>query len=142
MQLGFSAQGPSGHVQAEFQDDEVRMEFSKTTPGERGLMDTLIERGKKENMVVHTVDKKGKLKPLEDEKILGKIFESKGEIALKGTKESVVKLAKVYIDKEIEGGRVVLEVQDDTRWKVLKLGEFEEKDRPQKVKSVAPVGGG
>lgn len=142
MQLEFSAIGPSGHVQAEFQEDEVRMEFSKTTPGERGLMETLIERGKKENMVVHTVDKKGNLKPLEDEKILQKIFDSKGEIALKGSKESVIKLAKIYIDKEIEGKRVVLESQEDNSWKVLSIGEFEAKDRPQKVKSVAPVGGG
>lgn len=142
MDLGFSAMGPSGHVQAEFDGEEIRMEFSKTTPGERGLMETLIEKGKAEKMTVHSIDKKGELKLIEDANIIGKIFEKKGEIALKGTKESVSKLAKVYIDKEIEGGRVVMEAQDDNSWHILKIGEFEEKPGRQKVKSVATVGAG
>lgn len=142
MELGFSAMGPSGHVQASFEGEEVRMEFSKTTPGERGLMDTLIERGKKENMTVHTVDKKGNLKVVEDTHILDKIFQSKGQIALKGTKESVAALAKVYVEKEVVDGRTVLEAQADNSWKKLQPGEFKEKETKQVVKSVAPVGGG
>lgn len=142
MNLDFSAMGPSGHVQASFEGEEVRMEFSKTTPGERGLMSTLIERAKKEKMTLHTVDKKGRMKPVEDEGILEKIFQSRGELALKGTKDSVTALAKVYVEMEIEGGRAVLEAQEDNTWKKLKPGEFKEKETKQVVKSVAPVGAG
>jgi hypothetical protein len=142
MKLDFSATGPSGHVQADFENDTIEMEFSKTTPSERGLIDTMIEKAKSEGMSVHTVSKDGELKPLTDEKILGKIFESKGKIALVGTKEAVIKLAKIHIDKEIQGGRLVMEGAEDGSWKVLKIGEFEAKDKPQKVKSTAPVGGG
>jgi len=142
MNLDFAALGPSGHVQATFEGEEIRIEFSKTTPGERGLIDILIERGKKEEMTVHTADKKGNRKPLEDQSVLGKIMEKKGEIVLKGKRESVIRIIKACIDKEIEAGRVVMESQEDNSWKVLKSGEFEEKEKPQKVKSVAPVGGG
>src|SRR4029077_3905731 len=142
MELGFSATGPSGHVQASFEGEEVRMEFSKTTPGERGLMETLIERGKNEKMSVHTVDKKGNLKAVEDVAILEKIFQNKGEIALKGTKDSVAALAKIYVEKEIEGGRLVMEAQDDNTWKKLAPGEFKEKEKKQVVKSMSRVGGG
>lgn len=142
MNLDFSATGPSGHVQADFVDDTIEMEFSKTTPSERGLMDLMIEKAKAEGMTVHSVSKDGELKAITDEKVLGKIMENKGKVALVGTKESVIKLAKVYIDKEIEGGRLVLESTEEGKWKVLKIGEFEAKDKPQKVKSTAPVGGG
>ena len=142
MILDFSATGPSGHVQADFEDDTIEMEFSKTTPAERGLMDLMIEKGKAEGMTVHTVSKDGELKAITDEKILGKIMENKGKVALVGTKETVIKLAKVYIDKEIEGNRLVTLLAEDGQWKVLKIGEFEAKDKPQKVKSTAPVGGG
>jgi len=142
MNLEFSATGPSGHVQAEFDEDTIEMEFSKTTPSERGLMDLMIEKAKAEGMTVHSVSKDGDLKAITDEKILGKIMENKGKVALVGTKETVAKLAKAYIDKEIQGGRVVMEAMEDGSWKVLKIGEFEAKDKPQKVKSAAPVGGG
>ena len=142
MHLDFSAMGPSGHVQASFEGEEVRMEFSQTSPGERGLMSTLIERAKKEKMTLHTVDKKGRMKPVEDESILEKIFQSRGELALKGTKESVAALAKVYVESEIAGERAVLEAQEDNTWKKLKPGEFKEKETKQVVKSVAPVRAG
>lgn len=142
MELAFSAMGPSGHVQADFDGEEVRVEFHHTTPGERGLMDTLVEKAKKEGMTVHTVDKKGNLKPLEDGGLLEKIFSRKGQIALKGTKESVAALTKIIVDKEIEGGRRVLEAQEDNTWKILEKGEFKEKPQKQVVKSMAPVGGG
>jgi hypothetical protein len=142
MNLDFSATGPSGHVQADFEDDTIEMEFSKTTPAERGLMDLMIEKGKAEGMTVHSVSKEGELKAITDEKILGKIMENKGKIALVGTKEIVAKLAKVYIDKEIAGGRCVMEGQEDGTWKVLAIGEFEAKEKPQKVKSAAPISGG
>lgn len=143
MELAFSAMGPSGHVQADFDGDEVRVEFHTTTPGERGLMDTLVEKAKKEGMTVHSVDKKGTLKLIEDGGLLEKIFSKKGQIALKGTKESVAALTKIIVDKEIEGGRKVLEAQEDNTWKVLEKGEFKEKpEQKQVVKSMAPVGGG
>lgn len=142
MDVKFGALGPSGHVEASFVDDEVVVEFNQTSPSERGMVSNLIEKGTKEGMTLYTV-KKDARKPLEDDRVLEKIMATKGKLALKGTAETVTKLFKILLDLEIEGGRRVLEAQEDGTWKRLAKGEFKEKEgKKQDVKSTSFVGAG
>lgn len=112
--------GPGGHAEVVFEKDEIRMSFVKTSEQERGAMMTLIEKGKKEGMKVHTVDKKGALKEVADEAILENIFKGKAELALKGDVGAVKRLAKEKIDEEIEARRLVMEIMADGSFRTLR----------------------
>jgi hypothetical protein len=143
MQLICHATG--GHTEATFEKDEVRLSFHKTTPEEKGMIEVMVEKGKKAGMVLHTVDKKSELKPIEDEALLQEIFKGKGEIALKGTPESVRKLALDLLEQEIADGRkMVFQAQEDGTWKTIhKKEDFKpQADEKEVVSSKEKAGGG
>lgn len=134
MELMFAATGTGGHTEATFENEEIRISFHKTSPEERGMIETLVERGKKAGMVLHTVDKEGGLKPLENESLLQEIFKGKGQVALKGTAEAVKKLALDLVEKEIQDGKLVMHAQSDGTWKILRQKEdFKPKEDEKQV---------
>lgn len=110
----------TGHTEAVFDQDTIKISFRETTPEERGLIDALIERAKKESMVLHTLDKEGNSKPIEDMDRLKELFKSKNAILLKGTVEAVKKIALDLVEKEIDKkNRVVMVAQKDRSWKIV-----------------------
>lgn len=120
MNLALDITDRTGHTEAAFEGDAIRISFRKTTPEERGLIDAMIEKAKKENMVLNTVDKDGNLKPIEDLDKLHELFKSKNEIMLKGTVEAVKKIALDLVEKEIGKHRLVMVAQDDGQWKIVR----------------------
>lgn len=144
MNLTLMATGLGGHTEAIFEKNQIRISFSKTDPKERGLIENLVERARKEGMKLHTVDNSDNLKEIEDDLLLDKIFKSKGKLALTGSVDAVKKLALDIVEKEISERSLVMEAQEDGTWKILReKGEFKEKeDKEQKVtSSKVPVGG-
>lgn len=123
MNLALDITDRTGHTEAAFDGDSIRISFRKTTPEERGLIDAMIEKAKKENMVLNTVDKDGNLKPIEDLDKLAELFKSKNEIMLKGTVEAVKKIALDLVEKEIGKHRLVMVAQDDGQWKIVREKE-------------------
>lgn len=120
MQLELDVTDRTGHTEAVFDQDTIKISFRETTPEERGLIDALIERAKKESMVLHTLDKEGNSKPIEDMDRLKELFKSKNAILLKGTVESVKKIALDLVEKEIDKKtRVVMVAQKDRSWKIV-----------------------
>lgn len=120
MQLELDVTDRTGHTEAVFDQDTIKISFRETTPEERGLIDALIERAKKESMVLHTLDKEGNSKPIEDMDRLKELFKSKNAILLKGTVEAVKKIALDLVEKEIDKkNRVVMVAQKDRSWKIV-----------------------
>jgi hypothetical protein len=128
----------SGHTEAVFEEKEIRVTFAKTTPEERGLIDSLIADAKAEGMVLHTVAKDGERKAVEADAVLDQLFMSKNEIALTGTAEAVEKLAFDRVKKEIRGGRTVMHATDGGEWKFIRSEkEFKPSgDKKEKVVSL------
>lgn len=144
MKLTLTMKGPGGHTEAIFNKDQIRISFAKTDDKERGMIDNLVQRAKKEGMTLHSVDKEGDLKEIADDLLLEKIFKSKGELALTGTVESVKKLALDLVEKEIlERSVLVMEAQDDGTWKMLhEKGSFKEKEGKEQAVTTSKVAGG
>lgn len=143
MNLELTVKGVGGHTEAIFHKEKITISFSKTDDRERGVITQLVEKGKKEGMTLHSVDKEGNLKELTDETLLEKIFKSKGEVALLGTVDSVKKMALDVLEKEIRDNGVVTQLQDDGSWKILKeKSDFKEEGEKQKVTSSKVPGGG
>jgi hypothetical protein len=164
MNLTLAVTGAFGHAEAEFAGDGITITYKRTTPGERGTIAQLVEKAKKKGMTLHTVEKSGKISALvekakevvgiekeEKEKatklvgdLMDVLMEKKGQIVLKGDKQTVESLALETVEEEVKSKRVVSEAQDDGTWKVIKIGEFKAKegDKKQAVASHAPVGGG
>lgn len=160
MNLTLAVTGAFGHAEAEFADDRITITYKKTTPGERGTIAQLVEKAKKKGMTLHTVEKGGKLaqivdkakeavgiekgekktKPIAD--LMDVLMEKKGQIVLKGDRQTVESLALETVEEEVKSKRVVSEAQDDGTWKVINIGEFKVKEKKQAVASHAPVGGG
>jgi hypothetical protein len=143
MKLTLTMKGPGGHTEAIFNRDEIRISFAKTDDKERGMIENLVERAKKEGMTLHSVDKEGDLKEISDDLLLDKIFKSKGELALTGTIEAVKKLALDLVEKEIIERSLVMEAQDDGTWKILKeKGSFKEKEGKEQGVTTSKIAGG
>lgn len=123
MNLALDITDRTGHTEAAFDGDSIRISFRKTTPEERGLIDAMIDKAKKENMVLNTVDKDGNLKPIEDLDKLSELFKSKNEIMLKGTAEAVKRIALDLVEKEIGKHRLVMVAQDNGQWKIVREKE-------------------
>ena len=120
MQLELDVTDRTGHTEAVFDQDTIKISFRETTPEERGLIDALIERAKKESMVLHTLDKEGNSKPIEDMDRLKELFKSKNAILLKGSVDAVKKIALDLVEKEIDKKtRVVMVAQKDRSWKIV-----------------------
>lgn len=142
MELVLMAKGTGGHTEAVFAKDEIRISFVKTDPKERGMIETMVEKAKKEGMKLHTADKDGKLTEIDDATLVDKIFKSKGELILKGSVATVKKLALDIVEKEILERSLVTEAQTDGSWKIIKEGEFKDKEEKQVVQSSKVPGGG
>lgn len=137
-QIELDVTDSSGHTEAVFERDEIRVAFSKTTPEERGLIDALIADAKAEGMILHTVAKDGERKRVDDEAVLEQLFKSKNEIVLIGNPEAVEKLAFDRVKKEIRNGRTVMHATDGGEWKFIRKEEdFKPaEDKKEKVVSL------
>lgn len=140
MELMLAVTGHFGHAKAEFMQDTIVITYKKTTPGERGTIEMLVEKAVKKGMSLHT-GKNGEVqKPLE--RILDVLMDKKGQVILKGENSAVESLALETVEEEIKSNRIVSEAQEDGTWKVLEIGEFKAEDKKKSVTSHAPALGG
>lgn len=138
-QLELDVTDTSGHTEAVFEKEEIRVSFAKTTPEERGLIDALIADAKKEGMILHTVGKDKERKVVGDDSILEQLFKSKNEVVLTGSAEAVEKLAFDRVKKELEkDGRTVMHATDGGTWKFIRTeADFKpSEDKKEKVVSL------
>lgn len=138
--LTLNATGIGGHTEVTFEDETVLVKYHKTSPSERGMIETLIEKGQKLGLKLHQA-KKGVVGAKLDD-IVTVILDKKGEVALTGDKKMVEDLAVQAVEKEIKDGRLVMEAREDGSWKILHAGEFKKKGKKQAVASHSAPGGG
>lgn len=143
MRLVLMATGTSGHTEAIFELEKIKISFSKTDPQERGMIENLVEKAQKEGMKLHSMDDKENLKEIDNQTLLDMIFKKKGKLVLTGTVDAVKKIALDIVEKEIRERSLVMEAQDDGTWKILReAGEFKDKEEKQAVTTSKAVGGG
>ena len=128
MNLTFAASGPGGHTVVTCEGTKVLVNYHKTDPKERGMIEKLVEKGLGLGLVLHHSRKGVVGEALKN--VVEVLMDAKGEIALVGTKEAVEELAYDVVEAEIRNNRVVAEAQEDGSWKVLRLGDFK-KDVPK-----------
>lgn len=140
--LTLSLMGPSGHTVVVFDGGKALVNFQKTSPGERGMIATLVEKAQKLGLKLHRAKKGEAGDPLEA--LTDVLMDAKGEIALVGTSEAVEDLAFEMVAEEIRGNRVVSEAQPDGTWKVLKMGDWKRgekkgaEEKKELVEAAAP----
>lgn len=142
MNLTLAITGVDGHAEADFTSDKIVLTFKKTTPSERGTIQTLVEKGLKKGLKLF-YGKNGEAgKPLE--KILDVLLARKAQVVLTGDEKVIEELALEAVEEEVKSRRVVMQAREDGTWAVVKVGDFKpEKDgKKQAVTSTAPVGGG
>lgn len=142
MNLTVAITGPGGHTEVLFEEDKVIIKFKDTSPAERGMIEQLVEKGRKAGLALHHSTKEEPTKAFDDIKEV--VMDKKGEIALKGKTEDVEKLAVDLIEREIKSDRVVAEATDDGKWEIIKDAKLfkVKKDKKQAVTSTrTPVGG-
>ena len=136
MNLTIAASGPGGHTVVTCDGTKILVNFHKTSPKERGMIETLVEKAKAAGLTLHR-SKKGEAGDVLP-KIHDVLMDSKNEIVLLGTKDQVEEIAFDLVDQEIRNNRVVAEAQEDGSWKVLRLGEF--KKNVEASKELVPAG--
>lgn len=146
MDLTLAITGVDGHAEAEFTSDKIVLTYKKTTPGERGSMDKLVEKALKKGLKLHHGKNGNADKPLD--KFMDVLMNRKGQVVLTGDEKVIEALALESVEEEVKQRRVVMQAREDGTWKVIKLGDLKpevDKDGKEKKKlvtSTAPVGGG
>ncbi len=146
MDLTLAITGVDGHAEAEFTSDKIVLTYKKTTPGERGSMDKLVEKALKKGLKLHHGKNGNADKPLD--KFMDVLMNRKGQVVLTGDEKVIEALALESVEEEVKQRRVVMQAREDGTWKVVKLGDLKpevDKDGKEKKKlvtSTAPVGGG
>lgn len=137
MNLTLTASGPGGHTVVTFDGSEIRINFHKTSPKERGMIETLVEKALGGGLKLHR-SKSGKPGDALG-RILDVLLESKGEVMLLGTQAQVDELAVGLVEEQIRSNRVVAEAQEDGSWKVLRLGDFKAEAKVKETEKGAPA---
>jgi hypothetical protein len=137
MNLNISMQSIGGHTELTFGDKNVVLEWKDTTVSERKALRALVEKAQTNGFETFSVgDKAGS----DDELVTGSLpsvfFETAGRLSLKGEKANLKLVAEGLIDAEIKNGRLVLSLNDDNTWSVLKAEQFEAKTDGTKQKVV------
>lgn len=142
MNLMLAVTGKDGHAQADFTSDKIVLTFKKTTPAERGTIETLVEKALKKGLKLFHGKNGETTKPMKD--IHDVLLDRKAQAILTGDAKVIEELALEAVEEEVKLRRVVMEAREDGTWKVVKIGEFKPKEEGKKqvVTSHAIVGGG
>ena len=129
MQLKVNLTGRGGHTSVNFSGEEATLQWKDTSDVEKKSLKSLIEQAVAKGFEIKSGE-------------VASIDSGPGEIVLKG-KENLLKLvAKDLIDAEIKSGKLAMEANEDGTWKILKVGDFEPKEKEQTVVSSAVPAGG
>lgn len=141
MHLSISIQDHlSGHTELEFKDDEVTLDWRETSIKERKALRELIEKAKENGFVTYSADEKGEREEI-TESVPGVFFNRSGKLILKGDKAKLSIIATGLVENEIKNGKLVMELQDDNSWLIVKAEQFKaeesgDKDAKGKKKTV------
>jgi hypothetical protein len=142
MDLKLAITGVDGHAEADFTSDKIVLTFKKTTPSERGTIESLVEKGLKKGLKLFHGKNGEAGKPME--RIMDVLMKNKAQVVLTGDEKVIEALALEAVEEEVKARRLVMEAREDGTWKVVKVGDFKAKEEGKKkvVTSTAPVGGG
>lgn len=147
MNIIYSMLGEGGHTELTFKDDGVTVDWQKTSAPERKLLTEMIKMARKKGLDTYSLDDEDKPVEVVDT-VPGMLFNRKGRILIKGSKQSLRVLAGDLIETEIRGGKVAMEATKDGQWKFISIGEIktniadEKETKPLKVVSQPLPGGG
>lgn len=134
----------SGHTELEFKDGEVTLDWRETSLKERKALRDLIEKAKENGFVTYSVGEKGEREEI-TETVPGVFFNRAGKLILVGDKGKLSIIATGLVENEIKNGKLVMELQDDNSWTILRAEQFKVEDSGKKKKEVhvsEKVGGG
>lgn len=142
MNLTLAVTGVDGHAEAIFTSDKIVLTFKKTTPKERGTIESLVEKSLKKGLKLFYGKNGDADKPMEN--IMDVLMKKKAQVILTGDSKVIEALALEAVEEEVKARRVVMEAREDGTWKVVKIGDFKpaEEGKKKVVTSTAPVGGG
>lgn len=141
MHLNVALQSMGGHTEVTFADGQVVLEWRETSLQERKGLTKLVQDAKANGFETISADDKGMVEAVTDA-IPPIFFNRAGKLTLKGDKANVKLIAKGLIEAEIEAGKFVMEFDENNESKIIRTGQFECKDAPQKVVVTGKVAGG
>lgn len=136
----------SGHTELEFKDGEVTLDWKDTTKEEKAALSVFVEKAKSNGFTIEAAIADDKREEVA-EKLPSVFFAKSGKLFLKGENAKLAIIATGLVESEIKRGKMVMELQDDNSWKIMRAEQFvaeEAKDKTKKktVHVSGKAGGG